>query len=138
MRSLGVLSITLTLSLVIGCDAMAPVDAPEETRSPGVESAALQLALEDVLVRILPSLGDAATRGSLETQVAELVSALAAGDTGRLSRALLATHEALELLAGSPEVGEEHGADLSAIQLVLEQLATSSGSPAPLEGVGPR
>jgi hypothetical protein len=130
MRPVGILPPVLVLLLGVGCDsgALAPPGSVEDldrpsSPVPAYQLAALSVALDDLVERVLPPLGDAEAARSLRPTLEDLSAALVTGNTARLEPALRAAHQRLEQLDGTPALVEEHGADLAAIRLVLEQVA---------------
>jgi hypothetical protein len=108
----------------------APESVAEESARwgdivPTAEQAAHVIALEDVLGRLLPALGDRVAAERLRPPLSELVAALNGGETNHPAAPLGIAERVLERVAGTPGLADEHGADLDAIRLVLEHIATS-------------
>lgn len=125
----------LLLAPVAACarDApTAPEAVPDEpgTGPPAIvsatASAALRIAVDDMLDRIVPALGH--SDGTLRTALTALAAALGEGEADRLRNALRAAEHGVEDLAR--DVGEEHDADLAVIRLVLEHARALLGSAA--------
>lgn len=143
MRPAGILPPILVLLLGMGCDsgAVAPPGAVEDgdrqsSPVPAYQLAALAVALDDLVERILPPLGAAEAVRSLRPSLEDLTAALVTGNTARLEPALRAAHHRLEQLDSTPGLVDEHGADLAAIRLVLEHVAELALPTAPRRSTG--
>lgn len=106
-------------------ESVAEASARSGLVVPTAEQAAHVIALEDVLGRLLPAIGDRVAAERLRTPLSELVAALTGGETNRPATPLDNAERVLERLAGTSALEDEHGADLDAIRLVLEHIAAS-------------
>lgn len=85
-------------------------------------------SLSDVQSRVLPGLGDAASVGRLNTQLAQLAAALTARDAAGVEGQINAARATLAAYPAAARTGD--AAELSVIDIVLDRAAQLVGMPA--------
>ena len=120
------LRLALLLVTTTACaDRPSPVDVPprrgEASADAGpVGATAALTSIDDALVRIVPALDEPRAAAPLRATLAELRTALAAGDGADVPSARAAAHRALEAYARATGRDE---AELDAIRLALDAAA---------------
>lgn len=126
----------LVLLAACGTDAPDPV-LPDPgsihaqvTRAPGAQPlqatderiAALDDAVLDLVVRVLPSMEDRETAARLQETLERLSSALQARSAGSAQQALLHAREALSAAEAHPGTALGHMADLAGMRMLLDDV----------------
>jgi hypothetical protein len=130
MRPVPVL-LSLALTGGLACSSL-PTDA---TRSPDnagfflsdAEANAFAQALQDVRVRVLPTLTGINGSASLDPLIAELNEAIGGRDPAALRSVLARTHSALAKLDRADDAALGVASELDALRLVLDQAGPLAG-----------
>ena len=116
-RGMGV--VALAAIATIACSDARPVAPIARLDVPDRDVANLQLAIDDIRVRVIPTLGHGSLIDNLSHGVDALASALDASDATGLRLAITQTDGALATLAAHPMSGRVADADLDVVWLVL-------------------
>jgi hypothetical protein len=123
------LSLALTGGLACGS---LPTEATRRTDDAGFvlsdgEANAFSEALQDVRVRVLPTLTDINGSASLDPLIAELSEAIGSRDQAALQSVLARTHAALAKLDRTVDAAMGVASELDALRLVLDQAGPLAG-----------
>jgi len=128
---------------VVACGENHPT-APGTTEPPAStlslsarDSAAFQSAVEDIRLRIVPSLDDSEGANALRAALARVGDAVATRDGSALESAVAMSERALAALAHGSDIDAGESADLDAVRLVLLQANALSTPNSPMREVTP-
>jgi hypothetical protein len=127
----GPILLSLALTGGLACGSL-PTDA---TRSPDdagfvlsdADANAFAQALQDVRMRVLPTLTGVSGSASLDPLVAELSEAIGGRDQAALRSVLARTHSALARLDRTDDAAIGVASELDALRLVLDQAGPLAG-----------
>ena len=111
--------LTLAVTTVIACSDAKPVAPTPGLGVPDRDVANLQLAIDDIRGRVIPTLGHGSLIDNLSHGLDALTVALDERNTGALGLAITQTDDALAALSAHPRSGRIADADLDVVWLVL-------------------
>lgn len=123
LSSARALAVVLMASMVTACgDGPADTPPPVPIGGTAAERTAVRFALDDIVERVIPALGDASATQALRTPVASLATAVASRDRGAATERLAAARSALDAFRRDGDQDQSRVADIDAVAIALAQV----------------